>query len=298
MSTTKNAQIFRIFTIILAVIMFSAAFTVLSLQRDGYAYGTGETGQITASSLYVRSGPGTNYSKIGSLKKGKTFTVAGTGKDRSGVTWYKLRYGSKNGYVSSKYVYIKQPSVTAVSGTKGTINTKKDPLTVRSGPGSSYSRLGSLAKGKTFDITGKATDGSGVIWYRLTYNGKTGYVSSSYVRTSSTGSSSSESTTVTPTTNLKGTVNTKSDPLTVRSGAGATYSRLGTLAKGKTFDITGHASDSKGVDLVSAETITARRASLSSPVREGDCRDLPITAGTTDPGTKILMKSHSMVRAR
>ena len=29
MSTTKNAQIFRIFTIILAVIMFSAAFTVL-----------------------------------------------------------------------------------------------------------------------------------------------------------------------------------------------------------------------------------------------------------------------------
>lgn len=50
MSTTKNAQISRIFTIILAVIMFSAAFTVLSLQRDGYAYGTGETGQITASS--------------------------------------------------------------------------------------------------------------------------------------------------------------------------------------------------------------------------------------------------------
>lgn len=246
MSTTKNAQIFRIFTIILAVIMFSAAFTVLSLQRDGYAYGTGETGQITASSLYVRSGPGTNYSKIGSLKKGKTFTVAGTGKDRSGVTWYKLRYGSKNGYVSSKHVYIKQPSVTAVSGTKGTINTKKDPLTVRSGPGSSYSRLGSLAKGKTFDITGKATDGSGVTWYRLTYNGKTGYVSSSYVRTSSTGSSSSESTTVTPTTNLKGTVNTKSDPLTVRSGAGATYSRLGTLAKGATVLVTGSVNDKNG----------------------------------------------------
>ena len=246
MSTIKNAQISRIFTIILAVIMFSAAFTVLSLQRDGYAYGTGETGQITASSLYVRSGPGTNYSKIGSLKKGKTFTVAGTGKDRSGVTWYKLRYGSKNGYVSSKYVYIKQPSVTAVSGTKGTINTKKDPLTVRSGPGSSYSRLGSLAKGKTFDITGKATDGSGVIWYRLTYNGKTGYVSSSYVRTSSTGSSSSENTTVTPTTNLKGTVNTKSDPLTVRSGAGATYSRLGTLAKGATVLVTGSVNDKNG----------------------------------------------------
>ena len=247
MSTTKNAQISRILTVLFAVIMFSTAFTVLSLQRDGYAYGTGETGQITASTLYVRSGPGTNYSKIGSIKKGKTFTVTGTGKDKSGVTWYKMKYGSKNGYVSSKYVYIKQPTVTAVSNTKGTVNTKKDPLTVRSGPGASYSKLGSLSKGKTFDITGKATDSSGVTWYRLTYSSKTGYVSAAYVKTSSTSSGNSGGTTVTPTTNMKGTVNTKSDPLTVRSGAGSSYSKLGTLAKGKTFDITGQASDSSGV---------------------------------------------------
>ncbi len=248
MSTTKNAHHFRIFTILVAVIMFSTAFTVLSMQHDGYAYGTGETGQITASSLYVRSGPGTNYSKIGSLKKGKTFTVAGTGKDKSGVTWYKLNYGSKTGYVSSKYVYIKQPTVTAVSNTRGTVNTKKDPLTVRSGPGSSYSRLGSLAKGRTFDVTGKATDGNGVTWYRLTYSGKTGYVSAAYVKTSSTtNSDNSDSTNVTPTTDMKGTVNTRTDPLTVRSGAGSTYSKLGSLAKGKTFDITGQASDSQGV---------------------------------------------------
>lgn len=248
MSTQKNAQISRILTVLFAVIMFSTAFTVLSLQRDGYAYGTGETGQITASTLYVRSGPGTSYSKIGSMKKGKTFTVTGTGKDKSGVTWYKMKYGSKNGYVSSKYVYIKHPTVTAVSNTKGTVNTKKDPLTVRSGPGASYRKLGSLAKSKTFTITGKATDSSGVTWYRLTYSGKTGYVSAAYVKTSSTSNSgNSGGTTVTPTTNMKGTVNTKSDPLTVRSGAGANYSRLGTLAKGKTFDITGQASDSKGV---------------------------------------------------
>ncbi len=247
MSTAKNTQLSGIFTVLIAAMMFLTAFTVLSLQHDGYAYGTGETGQVTASSLYVRSGPGTNYSKIGTLKKGKTFTVAGTGKDKSGVTWYKLKYNSKNGYVSSKYVYIKQVTVTAVSSMKGTVNTQKDPLTVRSGAGSSYSKLGSLAKGKTFTITGKVTDGSGMTWYRLTYNGKTGYVSASYVKTTSTASASSKTTTVTPVTNMKGTINTASSPLTVRSGAGTTYSKLGTLAKGKTFDITGQTSDSKGV---------------------------------------------------
>lgn len=84
MSTTKNAQVFRIFYDHTGCNnVFRGVYSTFSA-RDGYAYGTGETGQITASSLYVRSGPGTNYSKIGSLKKGKTFTVAGTGKDRSG----------------------------------------------------------------------------------------------------------------------------------------------------------------------------------------------------------------------
>lgn len=244
MSTTKNAQISRMITVLMIVLLFCTAFAVLSLRHDSYVYAAGETGQVTATSLYVRSGPGTNYSKLGSLKKGKTFTVTGTGKDKSGVTWYRLNYNSKTGYVSSKYVYIKQPTVTAVTNTKGTVNTSKDPLTVRSGAGSSYTKLGTLAKGKTFDITGKTTDGSGVVWYRLTYNGKTGYVSSLYVKTSTT--STGGGSTVTPTTNMKGTVNTAKDPLTVRSGAGSTYSKLGTLAKGKVFDITGQASDSKG----------------------------------------------------
>lgn len=304
MSTTKNLQLSRSLTVLLAIVLFSTVFMVLSIQRDGYVYATGETGQITASSLYVRSGPGTNYSKIGSLKKGKTFTVAGTGKDRSGVTWYKLRYGSKNGYVSSKYVYIKQPSVTAVSGTKGTINTKKDPLTVRSGAGASYSKLGSLAKGKTFDITGKATDSSGVTWYRLTYNGKTGYVSSVYVKTSST--SNGGGSTVKPVTNMKGTVNTAKDPLTVRSGAGSTYSKLGTLAKGKTFDITGQATDSKGgiwyqlnfngkTGYVSAQYVKATDGTTTNP---DTTPDTPSTGDVTfQLGTVTTSSSSLNVRS-
>lgn len=113
------------------------------------------------------------------------------------------------------------------------------------------------------------------------------------MRTSSTGSASSENTTVTPTTNLKGTVTTKSDPLTVRSGAGATYSRLGTLARAKTFDITGQASDSKGVvwyqlnyngkkGFVSSQYVKATDGSSNN-------------SGTTDPGqdsNEITFRRH------
>lgn len=240
MTTDVKSRPVRILALTVAVMMFFSVFSVLSFGGDSKVYAAGETGQVTASSLIVRSGAGTNYSRIGSLAKGKTFTILGSAKDKSGVTWYKLKYNSKNGYVSSKYVNIKQPTVTSVSNTKGTVNTKKDPLTVRSGPGSSYSKIGSMSKGKTFDITGKSTDSSGVVWYRLTYSGKTGYVSSVYVKTSTTSSS------VTAVVNTKATVNTKKDPLIVRSGPGKNYSKIGSLAKGKTVSVSGKVLDSSG----------------------------------------------------
>lgn len=231
----------KIPAVIVSLMMFLTVFAVLPATDFGNVYAAGETGQVTASLLYVRAGAGTSYSKIGSLKKGKTFTVTGSAKDKSGVTWYKMNYNSRNGYVSSKYVNIKQATVTSLSNTKGTVTTQKDPLIVRSGPGKGYTKLGTLAKGKTFIVTGKTTDSSGAVWYVFSFNGKTGYVSSSYVKIEST------SAPITELKNTKGTVATKSDPLTIRSGAGTNFSKLGTLAKGKTFDITGETKDSTGL---------------------------------------------------
>lgn len=246
MSTNIKTLTRRIVTITVAVAVFFAGFSVMLNNTGNLTYAAGETGQITATKLYVRSGAGTNYSKLGYLTKGKTFTVTGTANDRSGVKWYKLKYNSKNGYVSSKYVYIKQASVSTITNTVGTVITKKDPLTVRSGPGAGYTKLGTIAKGKTFSITGKATDSAGVVWYRFTFGAKTGYVSSVYVKTSSTSKPSENSSNVTPLKDVTGTVITKKDPLTVRSGAGSKYSKLGTLAKGKTFPVSGQVKDSAG----------------------------------------------------
>ena len=82
---------------------------------------------------------------------------------------------------------------------------------VRSGPGTGYSKLGYLKSGKTFTVKGKAQDSSGVWWYTLDYNGKTGYVSSKYVKTKT-----SSGTTETPTSSVGTVVNTDSDPLNIR----------------------------------------------------------------------------------
>ncbi len=239
MSTYEMAKGKRAAAVFIALIMALSVFAAMPLADSGKVYATGETAEVTTAVLNVRSGAGTNHSKIGTLTKGKTFVVKGSAKDSSGTLWYKLTYGSKAGYVSSKYVNIKQNTVTKVSNTQGKVNTKSDPLLVRSGPGTSYKSIGSLAKGKTFTIKGKVQDISGTWWYTLSYNGKTGYVSSKYVKTSSTSSG------VTSVSNTTGTV-TASDGLNVRSGPGTKYSRIGGLDKGKTFTITGKAQDSSG----------------------------------------------------
>ena len=240
MSTHEMSGTKRRAAAVIAFMMAMSVFAGLPLTDAGRSYAAGETAKVTADLLYVRSGAGTNYSKIGSLANGKTFVVTGSAKDSSGVLWYKLKYGSKTGYVSSKYVNIKQNTVTPVSNTQGKVNTKTDPLIVRSGPGTGYSKLGTLAKGKTFTVKGKVQDASGTWWYTLSFSGKTGYVSSKYVKTSTTSSG------VTQVTGTTGTVTTKTDPLAVRSGPGTSYSKLGTIAKGKTFSISGKAKDSSG----------------------------------------------------
>lgn len=63
---------------------------------------------ISATTLNVRSGAGTNKSIVSKLSHGAAVTVIGEAKDSSGTVWYKIRFASgsttKEGYVSSEYV--------------------------------------------------------------------------------------------------------------------------------------------------------------------------------------------------
>ncbi len=60
-----------------------------------------KTGTVTASSLNVRSGAGTNYKVIGGLKRNAVVEILST----SGK-WYKIKSGSLTGYVHSDYIKL------------------------------------------------------------------------------------------------------------------------------------------------------------------------------------------------
>ena len=57
---------------------------------------------INESGLHVRSGPGTDYSSMGSLYKGESYEVIGSEHDG----WIEIEYGSGSGYVSADYVTV------------------------------------------------------------------------------------------------------------------------------------------------------------------------------------------------
>lgn len=78
----------------------------IKLDASGNTGSRGEqsisVGIVTASGLNVRSGPGTNYSKLGILYRNSQVTILG----QSGV-WYKIKFGNMTGYVHSAYVKVK-----------------------------------------------------------------------------------------------------------------------------------------------------------------------------------------------
>ena len=103
---------------------------------------------------------------------------------------------------------------TAFAATEYKVITA-DAVNFRSGPSTSYSSLGSFNKGDKVEYLG--TSGS---WVKVKYNNKTGYVYGSYV-----GNYATITQYVTATT------------LNVRSGAGTSYSVLGSLSKGTKVEV-------------------------------------------------------------
>ena len=64
---------------------------------------------VKATSLNVRSGPGTSYSIVGKLSNGTGVTVVGEDTASDGVRWYQIRFtgsggAETTGYVSNSYL--------------------------------------------------------------------------------------------------------------------------------------------------------------------------------------------------
>lgn len=182
------------------------------------------SGKVTgATTLNVRSGPGTSYSRVDSLAKGTKVTIYER-TTKAGTQWGRI--GSDR-WVCMSYVTLTDESSgsTTTDGDKAKV-TGATTLNVRSGPGTSYNRVKYLTKGASITIYEYSTT-NGQRWGRI---GTNQWVCMEYVTVD--GSSNSSSTGETGT----GTVSCKTS-LNVRTGAGTNYSLAARLAPGTTVDI-------------------------------------------------------------
>ena len=126
-----------------------------------------------STSLNVRSGAGTNYSRVATVNKDSYVTLVSL-KDG----WWYVKYADgKYGYCNSDYIFVLSENVKTVKTTYGN-------LSVRSGPSTSNSIVSKISSGNKVAIISESNG-----WAKILYNGSSvGYVSSTYLVTNSSSS--------------------------------------------------------------------------------------------------------------
>ena len=200
---------------------------------------------ITMENLNLRDKASTSGRILTTIPKGKTVTILSE-KDENG--WYKVSYDGKTGYVSRSYLTTSN-STPAVSKT----GTATENLNLRDQPGTSGKILTTIPKGKTVTILSEKDENG---WYKVSYGGKTGYVSGSYLTTSPSGSTTITTKTGTATENLN-----------LRNQASLSGKILTTIPKGKTVTILSE-KDENGWYKVSYDGKTGY--AISNYIKEGD----------------------------
>ena len=157
---------------------------------------------------------------ITTLSKGTTVAVL-----NNSSSWYKVSVNGKEGYVSGEY--LTGTTATDVALGTGTVKCSSS-VNFRSAPNTSSTSYGELKNGTKVNVVGVSSG-----WYKVTYNGKTGYIHPDYITlaSSSTGTAIAPSNTVTSTTGTAGTVKCSSS-VNLRSEANTSSSILAELKNG------------------------------------------------------------------
>ncbi|CEP42321.1 mannosyl-glycoprotein endo-beta-N-acetylglucosamidase [[Clostridium] sordellii] len=180
---------------------------------------------VSATSLNVRSGPSTSHGIIGSLKNNEKVEVI---SESNG--WSKIKYNGKEGYVSSTYLKDSNEGGTSKPDEKPNVGTKikvvsATSLNVRSGPSTSHGIIGSLKNNEKVEVISESNG-----WSKIKYNGKEGYVSSTYLKDSSEGGA------VTPPEQTNTKVVTATS-LNVRSGPSTGHGIIGSLKNNEKVEV-------------------------------------------------------------
>lgn len=223
-------------------------------------------GKVNNSEVRFRSAASTSSSVLGVIPQGTAVTVIGIDNG-----WYQLNYNGQIGYMRSDYITIisaasasenqsatpeateskpaESESNNAETDKAGTVNNNY--VNFRTGPGTSYSVIRMLNKGALVTVLSECNG-----WSKITFNGKTGYMSSQYISIGATGEGASSVTTPEATETARpanGTSTSESiqveelnekgkvtgSYVNFRTGPSTNYSVISTLARGTVVEILG-----------------------------------------------------------
>lgn len=128
-------------------------------------------GTVTASALRLRAEPSTSASILATATSGCQVVVL----SEEGGGWYKVDFNTIEGYMYGDFLEVK-PETEADLG-YAYITTGSSSLNLRSGPGTAYGKVASIPGSSVVPICGISES-----WYKVTYAGCTGYISSDYVQ--------------------------------------------------------------------------------------------------------------------
>ncbi len=147
--------------------------------------GSSDSGQVTTTgSVHMRQGPSLGYDVLLTIDEGVTLNWDKKSTDSRGVAWYRVYYKGLTGWVSSKYAKKggkPKPKPAPGGGTQVVGDTGKS--NVHTGPGLAYDTLGVLHKEEDATYLNETSvDARGVVWYKISWQGGTAWVSSRYTR--------------------------------------------------------------------------------------------------------------------
>jgi len=128
--------------------------------------------------LNVRSGPGTQFDRVGLIGPGTPYPILG---EESG--WFLIDVNGQRGYVSGEFVNvlgeipIGPATVTPPPGEVVAQYTVRANLRLRTGPGAQFEQIGTVEWGDTAGIVGRSANNN---WLQVSYQGLVGWVTNFY----------------------------------------------------------------------------------------------------------------------
>jgi uncharacterized protein YgiM (DUF1202 family) len=229
----------------------------------------------TTEVLNVRSGPGTTYRVLGTLKQGQKVTTLASSKG-----WTRIEFRDEKAYVSAKYLRSAKPAASRPSVTPGSLRATTAALNVRSGAGTSHAVLRVLAEGTKVTMTGRV--GSG--FAEVVLGSRKGWVSTSYLKAAR---------------GLPAVVGTRvaTTVLDIRSTSADRYTRIAEVKKGTKLSVTGAVANGRAQIVYSGATrwVTAKYLAIPAATRPS-APGLPRVTGTRYATTALDIRSTSADR--